>query len=68
MGELVKAFNDRLTREQVKYLVEKLVDDHVFERLGKGSNTTYKINAQFSNSKDQLKEIEEYLKQLQRKD
>ena len=67
MGELVKAFNGRLSREQVKYLVEKLVDDHVFERSGKGSNTTYKINAQFDNSKDQLKEIEEYLKQLQHK-
>lgn len=68
MGEFVKAFNGRLTREQVKYLVEKLVDDHVFERSGKGSNTTYKINAQFENSKEQLKEIEKYLMQLQQKE
>ena len=67
MGALVESFSGRLTREQVKYLVEKLVDDKVIERSGTGNTTMYKIHAQFKDSKDKTKEIEEYLEK-QKKD
>ncbi|MFF5384323.1 ATP-binding protein [Pedobacter suwonensis] len=63
IGTIVGAFNEKLTREQVKYLIEKLVDDKVIERAGTANTTTYKIDAKFKDSKDQLKEIEEYLNQ-----
>lgn len=61
IGAIVGAFSGKLTREQVKYLIEKLVDDKVIERAGTANTTTYKIGGQFRNSKDQLREIEEYL-------
>ncbi|RZJ88780.1 MAG: AAA family ATPase [Chryseobacterium sp.] len=63
IGSIVNAFNGKLTREQVKYLVEKLVEDKVIERVGTANRTTYNIQEQFKESKDQLKEIEEYLNQ-----
>lgn len=66
MGALVVSFSGRLTREQVKYLVEKLVDDKVIERSGTGNTTTYKIDAQFKDSNDKTKEIEEYLEKKQK--
>ncbi|RZJ90847.1 MAG: AAA family ATPase [Chryseobacterium sp.] len=61
IGAILKAFNEKLTREQVKYLVEKLVEDKVIEKTGAGNTTSYRIDKHFKDSKDQIKEIEEHL-------
>lgn len=63
IGVIVNAFNEKLSREQVKYLVEKLIDDKVIEKSGTGNTTAYKIDKQFKDSKDHLKEIEDKLNQ-----
>jgi len=60
MGAFVDSFEGGLKREQVKFLIEKLVDDEVLEKSGKGSATKYSISSKFS-GKSPFSQAEEYL-------
>jgi len=62
MGAFVKAFEGGLKREQVKFLIEKLVDDGVLERSGKGASTKYMISSRFR-GKIPFDQVEEFLNQ-----
>jgi hypothetical protein len=44
MKDFVEQFAGRLKRSQVRYLIEKLVNDNVLVMEGKGPGTRYKIN------------------------
>jgi ATP-dependent DNA helicase RecG len=61
MGGIVKEFNGGLTREQVKFLVEKLVEDMVIDKMGKGNTTGYVINGQFDIKDNPVAKVEAYL-------
>ncbi|QEC78609.1 ATP-binding protein [Mucilaginibacter ginsenosidivorax] len=50
MGLFVDAFSGSLNREQVKFLIEKLVEDDILIKKGKGSATAYQLAEQFSES------------------
>ena len=60
MGAFVDAFEGGLKREQVKFLIEKLFDDEVVERSGKGASTKYMISSRFS-GKSLFNQVEEFL-------
>jgi ATP-dependent DNA helicase RecG len=60
MGAFVNAFEGGLKREQVKFLIEKLVDDSVLEKSGKGASTKYMISSKFS-GKNPFNQVEEFL-------
>lgn len=48
MSDFVKIFIDSLTRDQVRYMIEKLVKDTVLTPEGSGKGTKYKLNAEGS--------------------
>jgi ATP-dependent DNA helicase RecG len=51
MGDLEVRLTDSLTRNQIKYLTVKLIEDEVLKKEGKGSGTSYIISKQFSHLK-----------------
>lgn len=55
MGDFVEMFVGRLTRDQVRYMTEKLVKDNVLTPEGTGKGTKYKLNV--GNSKGDLFEL-----------
>ncbi len=55
MRDFVEIFADRLTRDQVRYMIEKLVKDNVLTPEGTGKGTKYKLN--IDNSKGDLFEL-----------
>ncbi len=61
MGMIVDSFNKALNREQVKYLVDKLVEDGVLVKKGKGKGTTYSLNKRISVAEDKMREVENLL-------
>ena len=61
MGEIVEGFNGRLTRGQVKFLIEKLVQDKVINKMGKGNTTGYFISGQFDIKDNPVAKVEAYL-------
>ncbi len=56
MGLIVKSFNEALNREQVKYLVDKLVEDNILSKEGKGSGTTYSLSERIRNAENKMGE------------
>lgn len=44
MSDFVEIFTDRLTRDQVRYMIEKLVKDVVLIPEGTGKGTKYRLN------------------------
>ncbi|WP_295793965.1 ATP-binding protein [Mucilaginibacter sp.] len=60
MGTFVNSFEGGLKREQVKFLVEKLLDDKVLEKSGEGAATKYTISSKF-NGKSPFSQVEEFL-------
>ncbi len=48
MSDFVEIFSDSLTRDQVRYMIEKLVKDNVLTPEGTGKGTKYKLNAEGS--------------------
>jgi len=61
MGEIVEGFSGRLTRDQVKFLVEKLVQDKIINKMGKGNTTGYFISGQFDIKDNPVAKVEAYL-------
>ena len=62
MGAFVSAFIGSLNREQVKFLVEKLVEDEVLVKKGKGSATEYQLAEQFRhNPRSAIRNVEDFL-------
>lgn len=62
MGAIAAAFGTSYTREQVKFLVEKLVSDGVLVRGGRGNTTSYRLASQFFSNEGNLEgEIFQYL-------
>lgn len=61
MGGIVKEFNGALNRDQVKFLIEKLVEDEVVEKIGKRNTTNYIINTRFDIRDNPVSKVEEYL-------
>lgn len=55
MGDFVEIFVGRLTRDQIRYMIEKLVKDNVLTPEGTGKGTKYKLN--LGNSKGDLFEL-----------
>jgi ATP-dependent DNA helicase RecG len=45
MKEFVEAFGNQLSREQIRYLVSKLEDNQLVERVGGGRSVKYRLNA-----------------------
>lgn len=60
MGAFVNAFEGGLKREQVKFLIKKLLDDAVLEKSGQGVATKYSISPKF-NGKNPFNQVEEFL-------
>jgi len=52
MKDFVGLFEDKLTRKQVRFRIDKLVSNKTLEQQGEGSNSTYKL------SDDYIKRIE----------
>lgn len=44
MSDFVKLFGNSLTKDQVRYLIEKLVKDDYLEKIGVAKATTYKLS------------------------
>lgn len=57
MGDFVKAFDKRLTRPQVKYLIEKLEENKVLVKEGKAKGTKYKLVPKIAGSDTLLRDI-----------
>ncbi|MFW6351552.1 MAG: ATP-binding protein [Bacteroidota bacterium] len=65
MKDFVELFEGRLTRKQVRYIVEKLVERKDLEKEGQGKGTTYTIGKNFIESMDILsKAVDIGLKQM----
>lgn len=47
MGDFADLFEGKLSRRQVKYLVEKMVERKELDKKGKGSGTTYSVGENF---------------------
>ncbi|MFW5983061.1 MAG: ATP-dependent DNA helicase RecG, partial [bacterium] len=63
--DFVELFEGRLTRKQVRYIVDKLVERKDLEKEGKGKGTTYTIGKNFIKSMDILsKAVDIGLKQM----
>lgn len=56
MGVIASTFGASYTREQVKFLVEKLVADDVLIKEGKGNTTSYRLASHFFSNKGNLEE------------
>ncbi|GGG96447.1 ATP-dependent DNA helicase RecG [Parapedobacter pyrenivorans] len=54
MGAIVDTFGTSYTREQVKFLVEKLVSDGVLVKEGRGNTTSYRLAPQFFSNEGNL--------------
>lgn len=52
MKDLVGLFEDKLSRKQVRFRVDKFVSNKILEQQGEGSTSTYKLSA------DYIKQIE----------
>lgn len=52
MKDFVGLFEDKLSRKQVRFRVDKLVSNKILEQQGEGSTSTYKL------SDDYIKQIE----------
>ena len=61
MGGIVESFNGGLTRDQVKFLVEKLVEDGVIDKIGKSNTTGYIVSAKFDIKDNPVAKVEAYL-------
>lgn len=61
MGGIVESFNGGLTRDQVKFLIEKLVEDGVIDKIGKGNTTGYIVSAKFDIKDNPVVKVEAYL-------
>ncbi|WP_316752157.1 ATP-binding protein [Pedobacter gandavensis] len=61
MGGIVEVFKAGLTREQVKFLVEKLVEDGVVDKMGKGNTTSYMVSSKFDVNDNPVGKVEAYL-------
>lgn len=59
MSDFVEIFAESLTRDQVRYMVEKLVKDNVLIPEGTGKGTKYRLNVDSSkgNIFEQIKEV-----------
>ena len=57
----IKAFGEKRTRDQVKFLVHKLVQDGVLEKEGRGAGTLYSLNKRFTTEQDKTRTILKYL-------
>ena len=61
IGNFIKAFGEKRTRDQVKFLVHKLVQDGVLEKEGRGAGTLYSLNKRFTTEQDKTRTILKYL-------
>jgi len=46
MKDFVKAFDNQLSRGQIKYLIVKLEEEKLVEQIGSGRTTLYRLNKQ----------------------
>jgi ATP-dependent DNA helicase RecG len=49
IGEIEKQMEDYLNRNQLKYLISKLVDDEILVKSDAGKNTTYSLSLKYKN-------------------
>lgn len=56
IGELEERLKEELNRNQIKYLLSKLIEDNILITVGQASGTKYKINKEY----DSLRGIELY--------
>ncbi|MEM6270239.1 MAG: ATP-binding protein [Bacteroidota bacterium] len=61
MGDFLRSFGEKFTRSQVKYLIDKLVEDGVLTKTGERVNTRYRIAKAFAAQKDQPAEVKQHL-------
>lgn len=62
IGAIVSAFDGVLSRDQVRYLVERLIADEIIDSEGKGFGTMYHIAKRFTGKARRWERIESYLK------
>lgn len=62
MGDFVRAFEGKSNRSQVKYLVDKLLNDKVVEKTGKGKATRYQLGKSFPKSVNTWSSINQHLR------
>lgn len=67
MKDFAALFEGKLKRSQVRYLIEKLVDDNVLVMEGRGSGARYKINTASSGEYDIKKMIIARLKEKEQR-
>jgi len=63
MREFVSAFDDLLTREQVKSLIYKLEKGKIIEKKGSGRSIKYRLEKRMNNEKDIFRQFTEFLSQ-----
>jgi len=61
MKDFVKAFNGQLSRGQIKYLILKLEDEKLIEKLGIGRTTVYLINKNIDTEQNITTQFVEHL-------
>lgn len=58
MGDFVKAFDNDLTRDQVRYLIEQLTD-RALTKYGEGRTTEYSFSKEFKSLDNLIKHLED---------
>lgn len=48
VSDFMEIFEDKLTRDQMRYMIEKLVKDDVLTQEGTGKGTKYRLNVEDS--------------------
>ena len=61
MKEFVDAFGNQLSRGQIKYLILKLEEEKLIERLGFGRTTLYKLNRKINIEQNITSQFIEFL-------
>ena len=64
MRDFVKAFEGKFNRSQVKYLVDKLLEDSILEKNGRGSGTKYQLCSNFSRYSKTWTLVEKHLRSM----
>lgn len=64
MGDILEAFDPLYTRDQVRYIVGKLVDDGILIKEGVGNKTTYRISTKILQTGDLETTIYDHLRSI----
>ena len=52
MKDFVNAFNNQLSRGQIKYLILKLEEEKLIKQMGAGRTTLYRLNEKIDNTQN----------------